>query len=79
MIRKTIRKGVKIMSTANPDILGITLLKDFFGLNEDLNVWFVYAPPLNTPYLVDKEDILDCLEKHLAQSENDMIFGDLNV
>ena len=78
LIRKSIRKGVKILSTDNPDILGILLLKEFFGFSEDLNIWFVYAPPLGTPYLTDKEDVLESLEKKLVRHDNPIIMGDLN-
>ena len=78
LIRKTIRKGVRVTSTENPDILGIRLLKDFFGLTEDLHIWFVYCPPLDSPYLADRKGILDCLDKLLTHSDRSMVFGDLN-
>lgn len=77
-IRKTLRKGIKIIANDDPDILGVLMLKDFFGLPEDLTVWFVYAPPLNTSYLTDREDVLDCLEKHIRDCEHPLILGDLN-
>ena len=54
------------------------LLKDFFGLPEDLNVWFVYAPPLDSPYLDNWDGVLDCLEKHFGQYDSPIIMGDLN-
>ena len=41
LIRKTVRKGIKIIANDDPDILGVLMLKDFFGLPEDLTVWFV--------------------------------------
>ena len=78
LIRRTVRKGVKIIPSDNPDILGILLLKDFFGLPEDLNVWFVYAPPLDSPYLNNRDGVLDCLEKHFGQYDSPIIMGDLN-
>ena len=79
LIRKTIRKGIKITYTDNPDILGIKMLKDFFGFKEDLHVWFVYAPPLNSPYLTDRQGVLDCFDRLLANSDgSNMVFGDLN-
>ena len=34
LVKKNIRKGVKVSSTDDPDILGITLKKDFFNLPE---------------------------------------------
>ena len=50
LVRKTVRGGVKVTYTHDPDILGITLKKDFFGLSEDILVWFVYAPPASSLY-----------------------------
>ena len=77
LVRKTIRKGVKITNTVNPDILGIKLLKDFFGFKEDLHIWFVYAPPLNSPYLADRQGVLDCFDRLLTNSDgSNMVFGD---
>ena len=78
LIRKTIRKGIKITSTENPDIFGIRLLGEFFGLTEDLHIWFVYAPPLNSPYLSERQGVLDCLDKLLTHGDCSMVFGDLN-
>ena len=78
LVRKTIRKGVKVVSTDNRDILGIRLLKSFFGLPEDLTIWFVYAPPLGTPYLIDRENVLNCLDKKLNNTNHSMVMGDLN-
>ena len=78
LIRKTIRRGVKIIPSDNPDILGILLLKDFFGLTEDISIWFVYAPPLDSPYLTDRDGVLDCLEKQFGKFNYPVIMGDLN-
>ena len=50
LVRKSIRKGVKISDTDDPDILGITLKKDFFNLSEDVHLWFVYVSPATSPY-----------------------------
>ena len=38
LVRKTIRKGIKVISSDNHDILGIRLLRNFFGIPEDLTV-----------------------------------------
>ena len=78
LIRKTIRKGIKVTYTADPDILGITLNKEFFGLEKELIVWFVYAPPVNSPYTKSRERVLGTLERLLAMNNNCMIMGDLN-
>ena len=79
LIRKTIRKGVKVSNTEDPDILGITLKKDFFNLPEDTLVWFVYASPINSPYNKGKESTLAKLETVMATgSTHQIVMGDLN-
>ncbi len=80
LVRKSIRNGVKVTSTVDPDILGITLKKDFFNLAEDLKIWFVYAPPANSPYARNKGNTILQLEEQLAQQASDqhIILGDLN-
>ncbi len=80
LIRKTIRKGVKVTSTEDPDILRVTLKKDFFNLPEDLKVWFVYAPPANSPYTRNRGSTIAKLEEILAEESSDrhIILGDLN-
>ena len=65
MIRKSIRKGVKFTNTEDPDILGITLKKDFFNLSEDVNIWFVYASPVNSPYTIKRDNIFFKLEQKI--------------
>ena len=79
LIKKNIRKGVKISNTDNPDILGITLKKEFFNLPEDTLVWFAYASPMNSPYNKGKESVLVKLETAVAAyGDHQIIMGDLN-
>ncbi len=80
LIRKTIRKGVKVTFTEDQDILGITLKKEFFNLSEDLKIWFVYAPPANSPYSRNRGSTILKLEELLAKGSSDhhIIMGDLN-
>ena len=78
LIRKSVRRGVKVTHSAIPEILGIKLSKEFFGLEDDLAVWFVYAPPLNSPYLKNSDKVLDQLEKLLTTNNTSIILGDLN-
>ena len=78
LIRKTIRRGIKITYAKDPDILGITLNKDFFVLDETLTIWFVYAPPTNTSYAKAREKVLSSLEKCLAMDDRYIVMGDLN-
>ena len=80
-IRKSIRKGVKVTYTEDPDILGITLKKDFFNMPEDVLIWFVYASPANSPYYAkSKENTVFKLEQKLAlgTAGRQLIMGDLN-
>ena len=79
LIKKNIRKGVKISNSDNPDILGITLKKEFFNLPEDTLVWFAYASPKNSPYNKGKENVLVKLETAMAAyGDHQIIMGDLN-
>ena len=81
-IRKSIRKGVKVTYTEDPDILGITLKKDFFNMPEDVLIWFVYASPVNSPYYhaKNRENTVFKLEQKLAlgTAGQQLIMGDLN-
>ena len=79
LIRTKLRKGVRITNTEDPDILGITLDREYFGLQDNLHVWFTYAPPLNSTYNLNKENTLSILEKYLTgTSGKSLIMGDLN-
>ena len=46
LMKSGIRKGIKILDSVNGDIICIKLQKDFFGLENDVFVCFVYASPL---------------------------------
>ena len=79
LIKKTIREGVKVTSTDDPDILGITLKKDFFKLPEDTLVWFTYASPMTSPYTKGRDNVLTKLEALMAaHGKHQIIMGDLN-
>ena len=80
LVRKTVRAGVKVTYTDDSDILGITLKKEFFSLSEDLQVWFVYAPPANSPYARNRGSTISKLEELLASNATSqhLILGDLN-
>ena len=77
-IRKTIRKGIKIITTGDPDILGARMDKEFFGMDEDVILWFAYAPPLTSPYTKSRENVISSLEELLTNHKNNLILGDLN-
>jgi exonuclease III len=82
LIRKSVRKGVKVTYDKDPDILGITLSKEFFGMEQDLLVWFTYAPPATSHYRKGRDNVLECLERQLISNDNfehSLIMGDLNA
>ena len=79
LVRKSIRPGVKVSDARDPEILGITLKKDFFNFTDDLHVWFTYAPPVTSPYAKSRENPILKLEAKLAgKNANHLIMGDLN-
>ena len=78
LVRKTIRAGVKVVSTSDPEILGVKMDRNFFGLKEDIHIWFTYAPPITSPYARSRKNVLDCLEKTLFSYQNNIVMGDLN-
>ena len=43
LVRKSIRPGIKISSTGNRDILGVTLKHEFFHTPRDRTLWFTYV------------------------------------
>ena len=54
---------------------------EFFGHTRDRTIWFTYAPPVNSPYLTNKDGVLTSLEAFLLTKdgmENTLILGDLN-
>ena len=78
-IRKNIRGGVRVAYDGDPEILGITLDRTFFGLDEDIHMWFTYAPPLNSPYTKGRDmDVLDRVETICDPDCNNIMMGDLN-
>ena len=40
MVRESVRPGIKILSSDNRDILGITLKHNFFNTSRDRTIWF---------------------------------------
>ena len=79
-IRKDIKEGVKVIyqENSNPEIIGLKLKSDFFDLTDDTFLWFVYAPPISSPYTKSINDIFDTLEQKLDSQRNNLIMGDLN-
>ena len=64
LIRKSIKKGVKILKTNDKDIFELILLKKYFGLETDIKLIFMYASPINSCYTKARtENVIDTLEK----------------
>ena len=79
LVRKSIRAGVKVTDTEDPEILGVTLKSNFFNLPEDLHLWFTYAPPVTSPYAKNRTNpILKLEEKIARRNKSHLIMGDLN-
>ena len=70
LIRKSIRTGIKVTDTEDPDILGITLKREFSNLREDMTIWFIYAPPVNYPYAKNRRNPLLKLESKFSLQNN---------
>ena len=80
LIRKSIKKGVKILKTNDKDVFELILLKKYFGLETDIKLIFMYASPINSCYTKARtENVIDTVEKKIVNSENNcLIMGDLN-
>ena len=80
LIRKSIRKGVKILKGEDQDMIEIFLLKKFFGLDVDIRIIFTYASPINSCYTKSRtENVIDTMEKKITDNmDNCLILGDLN-
>ena len=79
LIRKSIKKGVKLLKTNDKDIFELILLKQYFGLATDIKLIFMYASLINSCYTkACTENVIDTLEKKIVNSENNcLIMGDL--
>ncbi len=84
-IKKEIKPGIKILSLNNPDVIWIELEKNFFNLERDIFVAFVYIPPYNSPYLqnmgMNTSVIFKSLEQDVAKYSsqgNVFLIGEFN-
>ena len=50
LIRKSIRKGIKILNAKDNDMFELKLLKNYFGLDTDIKIIFIYASPITSCY-----------------------------
>ena len=79
-IRKSLRKGVKVKQDFDVDTIEITLQKNFFGLDRNINMLFTYASPINSPYTKSRTiNILEKIEANIVDGRNTyLVMGDLN-
>ena len=80
LIRKSIRKGIKIQQDFDVDAIEITLQKNFFGLERNINIIFTYASPINSCYTKTRpNNILEKIETKIVDGRNNyLVMGDLN-
>ena len=73
-VKTSIRNGVKVGHKFDKDAIEITLLKNFFGLNDDIKFLFTYASPINSCYTKKRiTNILDRIETHFIDGGNNFI------
>ena len=71
LIRKTVRKGIKIKQNFDVDSLEISLQKNFFGIDHNINVIFTYASPINSCYTKSRtQNILERIESKIIDGRN---------
>ena len=80
LIRKGIRKGIKIDQKSDRDMIVVTLGKNFFGMENDIEIIFTYASPINSCYTKSRTDnVLDKIQTTMInRNDNGIIMGDLN-
>ena len=80
LVKSQFKKGIKINKNLDVDALEITLLHNFFDIEEDIKIIFTYASPLNSCYTKSRpENILEKLDMNLANARSTtLVMGDLN-
>ena len=80
LIRKKVRKGIKIDQNIDVDTLKVTLKKEFFAIERNIEIFFTYASPINSCYTTGRsENILEKIDKKILDGRKDcIVMGDLN-
>ena len=78
-IKSSIKNGTKIGYNFDVDVVEVSLLKTFFGFENDIII-FTYASPLNSSYTTSRNvNILEKIESNYTGVGNNLIImGDLN-
>ena len=64
-IKASIKNGIDTRRTFDEDALEVTLLRNFFGLSNDIKLLFTYASPINSCYTKARAtNILEKIETH---------------
>ncbi len=66
-IKKSIKKGVKLLPVTNSEILWAKLDKNFFNMDSDLFLGIAYVSPISSTYSKRREDIFELLELDVAK------------
>ena len=78
-VKKTIRKGIKIIQTFDQDLIEVVMKKSFFNLKDDRHLLFTYASPINSCYTKFRSgNILEKIETKEADYQSILVMGDLN-
>jgi hypothetical protein len=64
-VKNNIRKGIAFLAHKSNDYIWLQLTREFFNLEKDIYLCFIYDPPGNSKYTNSlEENILDILEDH---------------
>ena len=79
-VKSSIKNGIKIGYNFDVDVVEVSLLKTFFGFENDIKILFTYASPLNSSYTTSRNvNILEKIEcNYTGVGNNLIIMGDLN-
>ena len=85
LVKQTLINGVKVIDKSCNEYIWVKLCHNFFGLQRDIYICFLYIPPVNSSYTkrtgLDKS-IFDDLESNIGRwgSKGDIILmGDFNA
>ena len=78
-VRKSIRKGLKIKTDFDQDVVEVIMNKNCFCLQDDKHILLTYASPFNSSYTKSRPiNVLEKMETKEADYQNTLIMGDLN-
>ena len=81
-VKSELRQGIKFLEHNSNDYIWLQLCSNFFGLNTDIYLCFLYNPPDNSSYTQSLEnDLFELIENDItnySQKGDVIIMGDLN-